>query len=153
MANTYSEITIQIIFAVKFREALIENSFRDELHKYITGIVTNQGQKMLIINSVPDHIHILVGLSPSMKISDLVREIKSESSLFINKRKYSSKRFYWQNGYGAFSYSISQRPRVINYIINQQVHHQQMSFKDEYVRFLESFEIEYKVGRLFEFFS
>ncbi len=153
MANTYSEITIQIIFAVKFREALIADSFRDELHKYITGIVTNQGQKMLIINSVPDHIHILIGLSPSMKISDLVREIKSESSLFINKRKYSSRRFYWQNGYGAFSYSISQRPRVINYIKNQHHHHQKMSFQDEYIRFLESFEIEFKVGRLFEFFN
>jgi len=153
MANTYSEITIQIIFAVKFREALIANSFRDELHKYITGIVTNQGQKMLIINSVPDHIHILVGLSPSMKISDLVREIKSESSLFINKRNFSSKRFYWQNGYGAFSYSISQRPRVIDYIKNQQLHHSKISFKNEYIRFLESSEIEFKVGRLFEFFN
>jgi len=153
MANTYSEITIQIIFAVKFREALIAESFRDELHKYITGIVTNQGQKMLIINSVPDHIHILIGLSPSRKISDLVREIKSESSLFINKRNFSSKRFYWQNGYGAFSYSISQRPRVIDYIKNQQLHHSKISFKNEYIRFLESFEIEFKVGRLFEFFN
>ena len=153
MANTYSEITIQIIFAVKFREALIAESFRDELHKYITGIVTNQGQKMLIINSVPDHIHILIGLSPSRKISDLVREIKSESSLFINKRNFSSKRFYWQNGYGAFSYSISQRPRVIDYIKNQQLHHSKISFKNEYIRFLESFEIEFKAGRLFEFFN
>lgn len=153
MPNNYYEITLQIIFAVRNRDALITDTFRDKLHAYITGIVKKQGQKLLVINSVPDHIHILVGISPEMRISDLVREIKSESSAFINRRNLSSRRFYWQAGYGVFSYSISQRPRVINYIKNQQMHHQRKTFKKEYLEFLEAFEINFKMKYLFDFFD
>ena len=153
MPYNYYEITLQLIFAVRNRDALISDSFREKLHAYITGIVKNQGQKLLIINSVSDHIHILIGISPEMRISDLVREIKSESSAFINRHNLASRRFYWQAGYGVFSYSISQRPRVINYIKNQQIHHHRKTFKKEYLEFLNAFEINFKTSHLFEFFE
>lgn len=153
MPNNYFELTIQVIFAVKYREALIHDSFREELHKYITGVVRNQGQKMLCINSVSDHIHLLLGLTPEMRISDLVRDIKSESSLFINRESFLNKRFYWQGGFGVFSYSKSQRGRVINYINNQQKHHRRKSFQQEYIAFLDAFMIDYDRRYLFDFFD
>lgn len=153
MANTYSQITIQLIFAVRNREALIASSFREPLHKYITGIIKNQKQKLLSINSVSDHIHILIGQSPSCCLSDLVREIKSESSRFINEKKYSKFKFYWQEGFGSFSYSRSQRDNVIKYILNQEIHHRKRTFKEEYLDFLSKFEIEYDMNYLFDFFE
>ena len=153
MANTYSRITFQIIFAVKHREALIEDTFGEILHRYISGVVSNHNQKLLAINSVSDHIHILLGLEPSIRLSDLVREIKSESSRFINANNYSRRRFYWQTGYGVFSYGHSQRPTVINYIMNQKEHHTRVSFRNEYQRFLEAFEIKFEKKYLFEFFD
>jgi putative transposase len=153
MADTYTQITIQLIFAVKNRNALIIDSFREELHKYIGGIITNQGQKILAINSVPDHIHILIGQTPTISLSDLMREIKSESSRHINEKKLSKYKFNWQEGYGALSYSRSQRDRVINYILNQQKHHQKLTFRKEYLGFLEKFEVEFNPQYLFEYFD
>ncbi len=153
MANTFYQVTLQVVFAVRFREALIDDSFRDKLHKYIAGIVKNQNQKLLCINSMPDHIHILLGVSPSMRVSDLVRDIKSSSASFVNENKLSRKMFYWQNGYGVFSYSMSHRKKVISYIENQQRHHQEIDFRDEYLKFLESFNIKYKRKYLFDFFD
>jgi putative transposase len=151
MPNTYSQITIQLIFAVKNRDAMITQSFREPLHQYITGIIKNQNQKLLAINSVSDHIHILIGQSPSCCLSDLVREIKSESSRHINENKLSKFRFYWQEGFGAFSYSRSQRDDVIHYIINQENHHKTRTFREEYLDFLTKFEIEFKNEYLFDF--
>ena len=148
MANTFYQVTMQVIFAVRFREALIENTFRDSLHKYITEIVKNNDQKLLCINSMPDHMHILMGIAPSVKVSDLVRDIKSSSAGFINDNQLSRRRFYWQNGYGVFSYSMSHRKNVIAYIENQQRHHRRMTFREEYIRFLEAFNVQYKTKYL-----
>lgn len=153
MANNYSQITIQLIFAVKNRNALIVPAFREPLHKYITGIITNQKQKLLVINSVSDHLHILIGQSPSCKLSDLVREIKSESSRFINENKLSKFRFNWQEGFGSFSYSRSQRDTVIKYILNQENHHRKTTFREEYIDFLKKYEVEYDEKYLFDFFE
>lgn len=153
MPNKYSQITVQIIFAVRYREALIKDSFREDLHAYITGVVKNQGQKMLCINSVSDHIHMLIGLYPSMRICDLVREIKSESSAYINRERLSKKRFYWQGGYGVFSYSKSQRPILIRYIQNQQAHHKKETFRREYVHILDKLNVDYDRKHLFDFFD
>jgi REP element-mobilizing transposase RayT len=151
MPNTYSQITIQLVFATKGKKIQILPTFREVLHKYITGIITNQGQKLLAINSV--HNHILIGQSTSICLSDLVREIKSESSRFINEQKLSPVKFYWQEGFGAFSYSKSHRDRVIRYIQNQEKHHRKQSFKDEYMNFLKKFEVDYNEKYLFEFYE
>lgn len=153
MPNTYSQITIQLVFAVKKNSIHILPSFQETLHKYITGIITNQGQKLLAINSVHNHIHILIGQSPSNCLSDLVREIKSESSRFINEQKINPNKFYWQEGFGAFSYSNSHRDIVIRYIQNQQKHHRKQSFKDEYLNFLKKFEVDFDEKYLFEFYE
>jgi len=143
MPNTYSQIYIQIVFSVTGRLNLLQPEIQTELHKYISGIVKNKGQKLLAINSVPDHIHILVGIKPSIAIADLVRDIKNNSSKFLNSKKWFKGKFNWQEGYGAFSYSHSQIDRVINYINNQEEHHRTKSFKEEYLNFLESFNIKY----------
>ena len=153
MANTYSQITIQLIFAVRDREAMILPSFRERLYKYITGIVENQNQKMLAINGTQNHVHILCGISPDVRISDLVRDIKSDSSLFINENKLSKFKFYWQEGYGVFSYSKDQRNAVIRYIMNQEEHHRKKTFREEYLEMLVQFDVEYDVKYLFDFFD
>jgi putative transposase len=153
MPNTYSQITIQLIFAVKNRDSMITPVFREPLHQYITGIIKNQNQKLLSINSVADHLHLLIGQTPNCCLSDLVREIKSESSRHINENKLSKCRFYWQEGFGAFSYSRSQRDTVIQYIVNQEKHHKKKTFREEYLDFLNKFEIEFKNEYLFEFFE
>lgn len=150
MAGTFSKIYIQIVFAVKGRESLISASWEDELYRYITGIVHNKGQKMISINGMPDHIHILIGMRPSCCLSDLVREIKKSSSDFINENKFIKYRFNWQEGFGAFSYSHSSLDNVIAYISKQKVHHKLVSFKSEYLSFLDEFKIEYKQEYLFE---
>jgi REP element-mobilizing transposase RayT len=151
MSNTYSQIYIQIVFAVKGRENLISKNHREELHKYITGIVQNRGQKMLAIFCMPDHVHLLVGIKPSIAISDLVRDVKAGSSNFINERNWIKGKFNWQEGFGAFSYSKNQIENVINYILNQEEHHIKNTFKEEYLKFLEKFEIDYDEKYLFEF--
>lgn len=150
MAGTYSQLYIQVVFAVKGRENLIAKTWKDDLHKYISGIITNKEQKSIIVNGMPDHIHAFIGLSPSMKISDLVRDIKNNSSNFINDRKLVNGRFSWQAGYGAFSYSHSHIENVYNYILNQEEHHKKRSFREEYLELLKKFEIEYNEKYLFE---
>ena len=149
MPNTYSQIYIQIVFAVKGRQNLIKPKNREELQKYIGGIVQNRNQKLLAIYAMPDHIHILVGISPVITISDFVRDIKSGSSKFINDNNWTVGKFHWQEGYGAFSYSKSQIDNVIQYILNQEEHHKRKSFREEYIDFLQKFEIEYDEKYLF----
>jgi len=149
MANTYSQIYIQIVFAVEGRQNLISRENREELHKYITGIVANRGQKLLSIFCMPDHAHMLIGLKPSIAISDLVRDIKAGSTSFINERKWVRGHFNWQEGFGAFSYSRSQIDRVCKYILNQEKHHGKTSFRNEYIGFLKKFDIEYDDKYLF----
>src|SRR2546421_5962102 len=136
MANTYSQIYIQTVFAVEKRQSLITPDFKEDLHKYITGIVTNQGQKRIVINGMPDHLHILIGFKPAMALADLVREIKADSTNFINERRLVHGRFNWQEGYGAFSYGQYQLSRIIRYIENQEAHHRKQSFKSEYMTLL-----------------
>jgi REP element-mobilizing transposase RayT len=150
MPNTYSQIYIQIVFAVKGRENLISKFHREELHKYITGIIQNREQKMLAVFCMPDHVHVLVGLKSSISISDLVRDVKAGSSKFINDSKWIKGKFNWQEGFGAFSYSRSQIDTVIKYILNQEEHHKKKTFKEEYFNFLKKFEIEYNEKYLFE---
>jgi REP element-mobilizing transposase RayT len=150
MADTYSQIYIQIVFSVQNRKALIHESFETELYKYITGIVQNKGQKLIAINGMPDHIHIFIGMKPNCCLSDLVREIKKSSNSFINEKQFTKIPFYWQEGFGAFSYGFSQINTVVNYIKNQKSHHQTKSFKEEYLEFLEKFKIEYKEEYLFD---
>ena len=150
MANTYSQIYIHIVFAVKGRQNLISKNWKDELYKYNTGIVTNEGQKLIAINGIPDHIHILIGLKPNKALSDLVRDIKANSSRFINEKKWINGKFEWQAGFGSFSYSHSQLTNVINYIQNQEEHHKKKTFKEEYVDFLKAFDIDYNNQYLFD---
>lgn len=153
MAGTFSQIYIQVVFAVKGRECVIHTSWEEELYKYISGIVRNKGQKMLAINGMPDHLHIIIGMKPSCCLSDLVREIKKSSNDFINEKKFSKYKFSWQEGYGAFSYSHSALDNVIQYVNNQKEHHRKISFKDEYKEFLEKFEVEFREKYLFEWFE
>ena len=150
MPNTYTQIYIQIVFAVKGKQNLIHNDHREELHKYITGIVQNRGQKMLAIFCMPDHTHIFIGLQPSIAISDLVRDIKAGSSKFINDNKWMRGKFNWQEGFGAFSYSRSHIDKVVHYILNQQEHHRKKSFREEYIEFLTKYAIDYNEKYLFE---
>lgn len=149
MANTYTQIFIQIVFAVRGRQNLISKNNRLELHKYIAGIVERRNQKLLAIFAMPDHVHILVGLDANISISDLVRDVKAGSSKFITDKGWV-KKFNWQFGFGAFSYSKSQVDRVVKYILNQEEHHRKRTFKEEYLELLEKFEIEYDDRYLFE---
>jgi putative transposase len=150
MANTYTQLHIQFIFAVKYRAATIDKSWKERLHQYITGIVQNNNHKMLQINSEPDHIHIFIGMRPDQSISQLIQNIKSESSRWIKDEKLTNSPFYWQNGFGAFSYSKSDVPKVIKYIQNQEAHHKKMSFLEEYIAFLKAFEIDFDEKYIFK---
>jgi len=150
MAGTFSQIYIQVVFAVKGRDNLIHKLWEEELYKYITGIVQNKEQKMLAINGMPDHIHFIVGMKPSCCLSDLVREIKKFSNDFIKEKKFTEFKFHWQEGYGAFSYSHSNLDKAIKYIMNQKEHHRKKTFQEEYMEFLKKFEIEFKDEYLFE---
>ena len=150
MSSTFSQIYIQVVFAVKGRQSLIHSDWEEELYKYITGIITNKGQKLITINGVSDHIHILIGLKPACRLSDLVREIKKSSNSFIKEKSFTKFKFEWQEGYGAFSYSHSALDNVIAYINNQKEHHRKKTFKEEYLEFLKKFQIEYNNEYLFE---
>ncbi len=150
MPGTYSQIYLQIVFAVKGRQNLISKEWKDELYKYISGIITNKGHKAIIVNGMPDHIHVFVGLKPVMAISDLVRDIKNNSTNFINERKFIKGKFRWQEGYGVFSYSQSHIDNVYKYILNQETHHRKRVFKEEYLELLNKFEIEYDEKYLFD---
>ncbi|MBL7891527.1 MAG: IS200/IS605 family transposase [Bacteroidia bacterium] len=150
MPNTYSQIYIHIVFAVKGKENIIRSDFREELHKYTTGIVTNKNQKLIAIFCMSDHVHLLIGLKPDMSISEIVRDIKANSSRFINSKKWIKGKFQWQEGFGAFSVSQSQMDKVYNYILNQEKHHSSKSFKEEYIELLKKYEVAYKEEYLFE---
>ena len=150
MPNTYTQIYIHIVFAVKGRQSLIPKEHKAELHRYITGIITNKKQKVIQINSMPDHIHILVGIAPEAALTDLVRDIKANSSKFINQMRWVVGRFEWQTGFSAFSYSHSQLDVIAGYIKNQEKHHSRKTFKEEYLELLELFNIDYDERYVFE---
>jgi len=151
MANTYSQMYVQVVLVVKFREALIQKEWKEELYKYITGIVTNKSQKMLRINGVENHIHVLLNIQPNIALSDLIRDVKANSTKWINDQGFCKHTFRWQEGFGAFTYSISQLDNVIKYIDNQEEHHKTKTFKSEYLSLLKNFEIDYKEEYLFDF--
>src|SRR5713101_4424211 len=151
MANTFSQIYIQAVFAVEGRQSLIRRENKEELHMYMTGIIQNHKNKLLAIHCMPDHTHVFFGLRPSMAISDLMQELKADSTNFINRKRWFAGRFNWQEGYGAFSYGHSQIGEVIRYIENQEKHHARTSFRQEYVSFLKKFEVQYNPKYLFEF--
>jgi REP element-mobilizing transposase RayT len=150
MANTYTQIYIHIVFAVAGRRCLIPRSHLEELCKYTTGIIKNRGQKPIAINCEPDHIHAFVGIKPTIALSDLVRDIKAGSSGFINDQQWIRGRFNWQEGFGAFSHSHSEIDRVVKYILNQAEHHRKKTFKEEYLKMLEDFAVQYDAKYLFK---
>jgi REP element-mobilizing transposase RayT len=151
--STFSQIYIHIVFAVKHREALIHQSWEDELFKYITGIVQKKGHKMIAINGMPDHIHIFLNMKPIGNLSDLVREIKKSSSAFIKENKLTNFPFYWQGGFGAFSYGQSQISAVANYVQNQKKIHEQRFFKNEFIDMLNKYKIDFNEKYLFDFIT
>ena len=149
MANTYCQIYVHFVFAVQNRMGLIGQAWKDDLYKYITGIIGNKGHKLMAIGGVSDHIHILVSMSPTQSISDLMADVKRSSSLWINERKLVPGKFSWQSGYGAFTYSKQQIPNVANYIANQEDHHKTKNFREEYEILLKDFGIEYDERYIF----
>ncbi|MFO1511454.1 MAG: IS200/IS605 family transposase [Verrucomicrobiota bacterium] len=150
MANTYTQIYLHVVFAVEGRQSLIAPEHNDELQKYITGIVSTQRHKLIAINNVPDHLHMLVGLRPDAALSELVRDIKANSSRLVNEKHWVMGRFSWQEGFGAFSHSRSQLNTVIRYIQNQQKHHAKRTFQDEYAELLKKFAVEYDPRYIFK---
>ena len=149
MANTYTQLYFHIVFAVKGRNNLIAVRWKDELNKYITGIISNKNQKLMIINGMPNHVHLLIGTKPTCNLSDLVRDIKANSSKWINEKQFVNGKFEWQTGFGAFTVSQSAVNDVLDYIKNQEKHHQFKTFKEEYTGFLKAYKIEYKKEYLF----
>ena len=152
MANTFTQIYIHFVFAVKGRENVISKKNKEELQKYIYGIINNREQKLLAVNCMPDHTHLFIGFKPVMSISELIQEIKAISSKFINDKKWVLGKFQWQQGYGAFSNSHSQIDDVIKYINNQENHHKKRTFKEEYLDILKKNDIQYDDKYLFEWF-
>lgn len=151
MANTFSQIYLQFVFAVKGRQSLIPKKYKEELQKYITALVKNRNAKLLAVNCMPDHTHLFVGFKPNVLISDFIKEIKVETNELINSKKWIKGKFAWPEGYGVFSYSHSSISMVINYVNNQERHHQKKSFKEEYIEFLKIFEISFEEKYLFDF--
>jgi putative transposase len=149
MANTYTQIHIQVVFTVRDKECIISNTWKNELFKYITGIVQNNGHKLLAINGMTDHLHILFGLRPKQSLSDLLQDIKGGSSKWINEKKFVRGRFSWQEGYGAFSYSYKDIQKVINYINDQEEHHKGKSFLEEYNAYLKDNDIDFDEKYIF----
>ena len=150
MANTYTQLYFHIVFAVKGRSNYISEQWKDELYKYISGIIANKDQKLMIVNGVPNHIHLLIGTKPNCNLSDLIRDIKANSSKWINEKKFTNFHFEWQTGFGAFTVSQSVVPKVIEYIKNQEEHHRKKTFKEEYVEFLKAYQIDFKDEYLFD---
>lgn len=150
MANTYTQIHIHYVFAPKYRDAILDKSWRSELFSYITGIVQNNGHKMLQINGMSDHVHMLIGLRPAQSVSDLVKLVKEDSSSWINNKRMTRRHFNWQEGYGAFSHSKSQVQRVIKYIQEQELHHAKTSFLEEYVDMLKKFGVDFDERYVFK---
>jgi len=143
MAGTYTQLYVQVVFAVKDRQCLLSPEWRKELFSYMSGIIDQKGQKSIIVNGVDDHVHLFIGLKPTIALSDLVRDIKNSSSKFINEQYWTSKKFQWQSGYGAFTYSQPQVAKVYQYILNQEEHHQKKTYREEYKALLDHFEIDY----------
>jgi putative transposase len=150
MSNTFTQIHLQLIFAVQNRLALIQPSWKDELYRYITGIVQKHHHKLIIINGMPDHVHVLIGMRPSQSLSELLQDIKGSSSIWINEKRLVPGKFQWQEGYGAFSYSKSHVPAVINYILNQEEHHKKKTFMEEYKELLDKFGVDYDERYIFK---
>ena len=150
MPGTFSQLHIQIIFAVQGRANILQKPWREEVFKYIAGIIKEKGHKTVIVNGVEDHVHAFIGLRPVMALSDLVRDIKNNSTNFINEKKWVKGKFYWQEGYGAFSYSHSHIHNVYKYILNQEAHHKKQTFREEYLDFLRKFEVTHDEKYLFE---
>ncbi|NLF40122.1 IS200/IS605 family transposase [bacterium] len=150
MANTYTQIYIQIVFATSERVASVPERHTDRVYRYITGIVQESGHKLIAINGMPDHVHVLIGYNPSQSLSDLVRDVKCDSTKFINDNRLGIGRFAWQEGYGAFSYARSQLDAVAKYIMNQRDHHRVRSFRDEYVEMLRKFDVAFDDRYLFK---
>ena len=150
MSNTYTQIHIQCVFAVKYRDAVIHNSWKERLHKYIIAIINNNGHRLLCINTMPDHLHLFFGMRPNQSLSDLMRLVKGDSSEWINSQKLINGKFRWQEGFGAFSYSKSHSENVINYILNQEEHHRKQPFIEEYKQLLKNFEIDYNELYIFK---
>jgi REP element-mobilizing transposase RayT len=150
MPNTYTQIYVQIVFAVQGRQNLISEKYREKLEKYICGIIANKKSKPLAIYCNPDHTHVLIGLHPSVSISEMARDIKANSSKWINEKRWIAGKFNWQEGFGAFTYSKSQIDEVVKYILNQPRHHKKTSFKEEYINFLRKFEIDFNEKYLFQ---
>ena len=153
MPNTYTQIYIQIVFAVQGRQSLVSESWRERLEKYICGIISNNKSKPLAIYCNPDHTHVLIGLHPGFSISDMARDIKANSSKWINENRLVVGKFNWQEGYGAFSYAKSQIDVVVKYILNQPEHHKKRGFREEYLSMLQKAEIEYEEKYLFEWYE
>ena len=153
MSNTYTQISIHTIFAVKGRQSIIAPDWRDSLHSYIAGIITDEGAFSLAVGGWKDHVHAFFGLQPTLSISEIMKKIKAGSSGWVNREGLVDGKFQWQSGYGAFSYSKSQRDSVIKYIINQEEHHRKESFREEYLRMLNNFEVSYNEKYLFEFYD
>ncbi|QMW03742.1 IS200/IS605 family transposase [Spirosoma foliorum] len=152
MPNTYTQLYVQIVFAVKGRQNLISSEHKNDLHSYITAIVQNRGAKLLAIHCMPDHAHLFIGFGPTLTISDLVRDVKASSSGFIKEKGWSQK-FAWQEGYGAFTYGQSQVKDVIQYVLNQEEHHRKRTFREEYLTFLKRFEVPYEPKYIFDFYE
>lgn len=150
MANTYTQIHIQCVFAVQNRDCIIRNVWKDELYKYISGVIQNNGHKILAINGMPDHVHVFFGMRPVQSLSDLMQDVKGDSSRWINEKGFVKTKFSWQEGYGAFSYSKSHVNNVISYIRNQEEHHRKKTFIEEYNELLEKFEVEYDQRYIFK---
>ncbi len=150
MSGTFSQIYIQTVFAVKGRENLLDKKWREEVFKYMAGIIKNKGQKPIIVNGVGDHVHLFIGLKPAMSVSDLIRDVKNNATNFINEKNFVKGKFSWQEGHGSFSYSHSQIENVYNYILNQEEHHKKKTFREEYLEFLKDFDVQYDEKYLFE---
>ncbi|GAB3906171.1 hypothetical protein GCM10028803_38120 [Larkinella knui] len=150
MADTYTQLYVQIVFAVKGRQNLIPRQHKEELHRYITGIVQSRGAKVLAIHCMPDHTHLFIGFSPALALAGLVKEVKTATSIFVKEKRWTRIPFYWQEGYGAFTYSHSQVDAVVRYILNQEEHHRKRTFREEYLNLLEKFAVPFDTKYLFE---
>lgn len=151
--SVFTQLYIHLVFAVKYRDRLLNREIRDEVFSYMSGIITNRKHKSIIINGIPDHVHILIGGNPNDKISDLVGCLKKDSSVFINGKNWFRGKFHWQDGYGAFTYGRSQLNSIYNYIANQETHHNKRTFRNEYIELLQRFNIDYAEKYLFDFFD
>ena len=151
--GTFTQIYIQLVFSPLYRDRLLHQSIRPAVFKYMSGIITQLGHKSIIVNGMSDHAHLFIGLNPSLSVSETVKEIKRASSVFINEQHFFSGKFQWQSGYGGFSYSHSHIDKVYNYILNQEKHHRETTFREEYMDFLNKYQIEFQDQYLFEFFD